>query len=133
MTNHRKGIEMKVYTTEDATTKNCCVMIKRCCGNQCMAWETIGDIGYCGMVPKTQVKDTVQVMVTGNMSRPDGQTDSESFDTMPNSPQPQTNVSLGTIKPNMDIHGNELPTPQSDQETNHTHTLHKPNKQKGIK
>ena len=103
MTNHRKGIEMKVYTTEDATTKNCCVMIKRCCGNQCMAWETIGDMGYCGMVPKTQVKDTVLVPL------PDGMLTVTSCN--------------GTIPENLVVHG--LPAFDSAQETNHSNgTLH---------
>ena len=46
---------MKVCTSEESSLFNCYRMIKKCCGAQCMAWEEMGDNGFCGALPKSEI------------------------------------------------------------------------------
>lgn len=134
---------MIVCTSEEAATKYCCMMPKKCHGAQCMAWEGMGDNGFCGALPKSEI---MQKAV-------------ESFGGVPNyeqhpfSPGAQTSailealtvatVQTGTIEHGMIISEHQ-PTnamPEQDQslvlplensQSNQSQTIHKP-KHKGAR
>ncbi len=40
---------MIVCTPEAAREYSCCMMPKKCLGDDCMAWNELGDRGFCGM------------------------------------------------------------------------------------
>ena len=51
---------MIVCTHEEAATKNCCMMVKKCCGMQCMAWNELGANGFCGAIPQPEIMQKAQ-------------------------------------------------------------------------
>ena len=46
---------MKVCTSEEAAAFNCYSMPKKCCGAQCMAWNELGENGFCGAIPQPEI------------------------------------------------------------------------------
>lgn len=56
---------MIVCTSEEAATKYCCMMPKKCHGAQCMAWNEIGSRGFCGAVP---LPESMQEMVVNHQA-----------------------------------------------------------------
>ena len=55
---------MIVCTPDEASTKYCCMMPKRCHGDQCMAWNELGNNGFCGATLQPEIGKQIVTITT---------------------------------------------------------------------